>query len=70
MTPAHLSPLANILREAVALYQALSYENLAEAQHRARLIVTLAEIHHLTEVLDAIHELETRLSGCSLKMSR
>lgn len=59
MTPPHLSPLANILRKAVAPYQALSYENLAEAQHRAHLIVTLAEIHHLTELLDPIHELKT-----------
>lgn len=45
MTSAIPFPLAEILREAVALNQALLDHNLVEAQHRTRLIVTLAEIY-------------------------
>ncbi len=67
MTSAIPFPLAEILREAIALNQALSNNNLADAQHRTRLIVTLSEIYDLQNVLSAAQELLARLGRAGLR---
>lgn len=63
MTSAIPFPLAEILREAVALNQALVDRDLIEAQHRTRLIVTLAEIYGLQEALHAANVLLSQLGS-------
>lgn len=63
MTSAIPFPLAEILREAVALNQALVDRDLVEARHRTGLIVTLADIYGLHEALDAANVLLSQLGS-------
>lgn len=55
--------LADLLKEAVVLHEALLANNFDEARYRARLIITLSAIYGMTAVHQAANHLVDELGG-------